>query len=345
MNLTLSFKGKSTPLTDLPEDLSLADLQAELDLTTGVPPKNQKVFLGKKGLVKISDKNSADLVFKLIPDGSKVMLIGSTISALGKLEEMETSAAQEAAKLKARQRRDRELYRRKTGRNTPPPAPSEYCFEKIVPLDWLPEKERALDLLTRLSKDRGVIAVLQKYKWRIGVLTELDPASNTNSSHEGTERLLGLNRNKGQVIELRLRTDNYQGWRNYYNVRNVLCHELAHNVYSEHDDQFWRLCKLLEKEVIELDPFGKQGNTVGGTAAASSASGPYQEWLEMDSDEDVGDSGGWHGGTYVLGRGRNEVQQEKEDKNKSIRELLQRAAERRQQEKEKEKEGKGPSKK
>lgn len=334
MHLQLSFKGKTTTIADLPEDLTLADLQAELDIATGVPPKNQKVFLGKKGLVKITSRNANDKVFDVVADGSKVMMIGSTLSALSKLEEMETTAEQEAAKLRARQRRDRELYKRKTGKATPAPALSEYCFEKVVPLDWLPQKEKALELLTRLTKDRGVIAVLQKYKWRIGILTELDPASNTNSDHEGTERLLGLNRNKGQVIELRLRTDDYDGWRNYFNVRKVLCHELAHNVYSDHDDQFWRLCRLLEKEVVDLDPFGKEGNSIGGGANGPASSGPYQEWLEMDDDEDVGDSGGWHGGTYVLGRGRNEVQQDKEDKGKSLRELLQRAAERRQYEKE-----------
>lgn len=50
----------------------------------------------------------------------------------------------------------------------------------------------------------------------------MDPLSNTQSSHEGTTRLLGLNRNRGEVIELRLRTDAYDGYRDYKTIRNTL---------------------------------------------------------------------------------------------------------------------------
>lgn len=43
----------------------------------------------------------------------------------------------------------------------------------------------------------------------------MEPLSNTTSTHEGTTRLLGLNRNAGEVIELRLRTDAGDGYRAY----------------------------------------------------------------------------------------------------------------------------------
>lgn len=42
--------------------------------------------------------------------------------------------------------------------------------------------------------------------------------------------ILGWNRNQGQEISLRLRTDDYAGFRKYLAIRNTLVHELTHNV-------------------------------------------------------------------------------------------------------------------
>jgi hypothetical protein len=69
---------------------------------------------------------------------------------------------------------------------------------------------------------------MQKHQFSVGILTELAP-------HEHPH-LLGLNVNQGQAIKLRLRTDDYSGFRAYLNIRKVLCHELAHNVWGDHDN-------------------------------------------------------------------------------------------------------------
>lgn len=128
----------------------------------------------------------------------------------------------------------------------------------------------------------------------VGLLTEMDPLSNTSSTHEGTTRLLGLNRNRGQVIELRLRTDAYDGYRAYNTIRATLCHELAHNVHGPHDRQFWDLCHQIEREVAAAS----SGRSVGdGGGWEPSGAG------EEDEDVDVPDHGGWTGGTFVLGGG------------------------------------------
>lgn len=118
----------------------------------------------------------------------------------------------------------------------------------------------------------------------------MDPLSNTQSSHEGTTRLLGLNRNQGEVIELRLRTDAYDGYRDYKTIRNTLCHELAHNVHGPHDRKFWDLCHQIEREVQAAD--WKHG----GHSVSSN------DYYEPSPEDDVPDHGGWTGGTYVLGR-------------------------------------------
>lgn len=123
----------------------------------------------------------------------------------------------------------------------------------------------------------------------VGLLTEMDPLSNTSSTHEGTTRLLGLNRNRGQVIELRLRTDAYDGYRAYNTIRATLCHELAHNVHSPHDRKFWDLCHQIEREVAAAS----SGRSVGDGGG----------WEPSMEEEDAPDHGGWTGGTYVLGGG------------------------------------------
>ncbi len=69
---------------------------------------------------------------------------------------------------------------------------------------------------------------MRKHEFSVGLLTELAP-------HEHPD-LLGLNENAGQSIKLRIRTNAYDGFRLYKDVRKVLCHELTHNVWSNHDN-------------------------------------------------------------------------------------------------------------
>lgn len=91
-------------------------------------------------------------------------------------------------------------------------------------------------MLQRLSSDPGIQHIMTLLRFSIGLLTELAP-------HENPE-LLGLNENKGEKIKLRLRTDQYDGLRSYLDVRMVLCHELTHCVWGDHDNNvrpshFW----------------------------------------------------------------------------------------------------------
>lgn len=103
-----------------------------------------------------------------------------------------------------------------------------YRFHQLTPLPHLPNPAGALALLTKLSEDPAIKHVMQKHEFSVGVLTELAP-----HEHPG---LLGLNVNAGQAIKLRLRTDRYDGFRLYAEVRRVLCHELTHNVWGDHDN-------------------------------------------------------------------------------------------------------------
>lgn len=131
---------------------------------------------------------------------------------------------------------------------------------------------------------------MRKHQFSVGLLTEMDPAMHT--THES--RTLGLNRNKGEVIELRLRTDAYDGYRDYKTIRKTLCHELSHNVWGDHDRNFWDLTKAIEKEV-EAGDWTRGGRSVGEEEFYNPNDGGV-------SDEHF-DHGGWTGGEYVLGGG------------------------------------------
>ncbi|RKK78180.1 hypothetical protein BFJ69_g5683 [Fusarium oxysporum] len=126
----------------------------------------------------------------------------------------------------------------------------------------------------------------------------MEPLSHTQTTHEGTSRILGLNRNQGEVIELRLRTDAHDGYRDYKTIRKTLCHELAHNVHGPHDRNFWDLCHQIEREVDAAD-WKSGGHTIGETSRYT-VSGRDEE--EEDYPEDFG---GWTGGEFVLGGVKN----------------------------------------
>jgi hypothetical protein len=92
---------------------------------------------------------------------------------------------------------------------------------------------------------------------------------------------LGLNENRGQRIFLRLRTDDLKGFRKILSIRKVLYHELAHNVHSDHGDNFFMLMRQIEREAKELDWRSGRGSTVGATRHqhydSSAASSTHQQ--------------------------------------------------------------------
>jgi hypothetical protein len=184
---------------------------------------------------------------------------------------------------------------------------STYTFHAIEPLKWLPNPEKSRRYLERLANDPGIKASMRKHKFSVGLLTEMDPASHT--THES--KTLGLNRNRGEVIELRLRTDAYDGYRDYKVIRKTLCHELSHNVWGDHDRNFWNLTKEIEQEVDRND-------TLHGGHRLSNEEF-YNPGDAYDDDEHA-DHGGWSGGDFRVGGSTSEA-------GLSRREVLARAAE------------------
>lgn len=311
MKLTVNFKGKSQDV-EIEDHLPVIDFQHKVEEATGIPPEMQKLLVAKSGMVKIDKlEHKEETPMKdVTKDGSKIMVIGTSMDKIQDLRDAEQEDAQRKEKMNKRLANMAKHGKRAVVSRDRNLVTSEYTFDRVEPLNFLPRQEEARAYLHKIKNDRGVQAVMEKYKWKVGLLTELDPAFNTN--HES--RKLGQNRNKGEVIEIRIRTDDYGGWCEFKEVIKVVCHELAHNEFSEHDRNFWDLCNKLEKEVKDLDPFGHKGQQLG----ADVYNGPGL-W-DQPAENLHCDDGGIGGGSEVLGGS---------DEEGSLRDKMLRAAEKR----------------
>ncbi|KAK7420589.1 hypothetical protein QQZ08_010349 [Neonectria magnoliae] len=270
------------------DDATITDLFNEIEASLDVPVNNQKILAPKCPLLKAPFKN---------PDMPLQDLKGKTLTLMGS-PAAEVQAVQNMAERVAKRNAARIAHRTKAraAAKTVPrrkPEDSQYTFMQVRPLQGLPNPERSQTLLMRLKEDPGIRAAMRKHKFTVALLTEMEPLANTQSNHEGTSRILGLNRNQGEVIELRLRTDAHDGYRDYKTIRNTLCHELAHNVHGPHDRQFWDLCHQIEREVQAGD-WKSGGHTVG-------ESSHYTVSGEDEHEDEHEDHGGWTGGEFLLG--------------------------------------------
>ncbi|KAI0552800.1 WLM domain-containing protein [Xylaria curta] len=281
--ITFVHRGNSHTF-DMQPDTTVTDLADQIQSVLHIPVENQKLMVPKMPLLKapFGDRPITDLQNK------KITLLGTTSAEIAGLTAASEKATAREAHLASARRNLPAAFSRRDPRRAQ--EDNQYNFMTLRPLPNLPRPERSLAFLERLKADPGIRAAMRKHKFSVGLLTEMDPLSYTESNHEGTTRILGLNRNKGEVIELRLRTDAYDGYRDYKTIRNTLCHELAHNVHGPHDRQFWDLCHQIEREVAKAD-WKSGGSAVGG--------GEFYE----PSEEIAYDHGGWTGGEFVLGGG------------------------------------------
>ncbi|KAI5829098.1 WLM-domain-containing protein [Schizophyllum commune Tattone D] len=281
-NLTLHISHRGTTHTlNLPSSTTWLELQTELEALTSVPPSNQKL-LGK-GLKKgvAPDILLADAGLK---GGAKLQMLGSTAEELGGMHAVEDEKAR-----RERIMRERELKRPVSVRNTTTASAStlSYRFHQIAPLPPLPRPDTARALLQRLADDPAIRHVMQRHHFAVGLLTELAPHEHPN--------LLGLNVNRGQEIKLRIRTDRYDGFRLYADIRRVLCHELSHNVHGDHDNDFKELNSLLNREVAQFEISRADGaHRLGG------AGDFYQPSSELEAEAQAYVLGGKTGSTTPL---------------------------------------------
>lgn len=274
----------------------------------------------KGKILQPEETGEADYILQKHPTlatGAKIFVLGTTEQDLAKVHSI-----------------DQHIHTRKSYR--PPPAPKrsqpvrtqdddKYTFGDIQVLPEFTQQDKARAVLERLRQDKGIVGIMKLHRWRVGSLIELSPADKT---------ILGYNRNNGQLIALRLRTDDLEGFRHYDAIRKVLLHELAHNVHSEHDENFHALNRQLNKEVQQLDWTANSGQSISKDSYFNPANGltGYHDDLE----EFDGNAQSWQGGAFVLGGGSR---RRDEDSALTPRELAARAAQLRQIETEQDEDG------
>lgn len=157
----------------------------------------------------------------------------------------------------------------------PPPTTR---IAKIASLKKYDDKEYAKSLLHDIAK--MVAPIMHENNFKVGLLCEMFPKSGN---------LLGLNVNKGQKIMLRLRYhSNYRLFLPVGDIVGTMLHELTHNLYGPHNDDFYKfLDKLKERfEEIQYNPQLVKGyvceeNKVGGGLSFSGYRSIRQKRLEV----------------------------------------------------------------
>ncbi|KAF9913053.1 hypothetical protein EC991_005921 [Linnemannia zychae] len=312
-SIQYTFKGTKYDL-DIPSTATSTHMLEKISEQTQVPLSGLKVmFKGK--VLKLNEEGDAETVFAKHPTlttGAKIFVLGTTEKDIAKVHSI-----------------DEHINTRKTYRPAPAAKRSQpvrnmdddkYTFGPTQVLPQFHEQEKARAVLERLKNDKGIIGIMKLHKWQVGALIELSPAEKT---------ILGYNRNKGELIALRLRTDDLEGFRHYDAVRKVLLHELAHNVWSEHDDNFHALNRQLNKEVQQLDWTAQGGSRVSSGDFFDPSNG--LQGYHDDLEDHAIDGQSWKGGSYVLGGGASRRGMEA----LTTRELVARAAQLRQIESEK----------
>ncbi|KAG0002509.1 hypothetical protein BGZ80_009883 [Entomortierella chlamydospora] len=316
--ISYTFKGNKHQL-EISASTTPTEFLETISAQTNVSVAGLKVvFKGK--VLKPNEEGDAQTLLEKHPalasTGAKILVLGTTEQDIAKVHSI-----------------DQHVISRKNYRPPPPVKRSQplrtldddkYTFGAIQVLPQFNEQDKARAVLERLRQDKGIIGIMKLHKWQVGSLIELSPAEKS---------ILGYNRNKGELIALRLRTDDLEGFRHYDAVRKVLLHELAHNVWSEHDDNFHALNRQLNKEVQQLDWTAQGGGSISRDAFFDPANGltGYHDDLE---DNGVG-AQTWQGGSFVLGGSSSRVA----NPNMTTRELAARAAQLRQIESEKDEDG------
>ena len=306
----VAYRGKTTSV-EVPGGATVAHLAVALERATGASVSTQKI-LGLKNagavvtagtLVPAKDAHAA-LPVASVPglcDSPKpLMMMGS---AVRDIEAMDAAAAvdQRVAGFEEEDKRLRRRHRShvsrplnaaggggKPRRDAGPPSTAEHPYTfatyRALPVPGFvrPTADAALRLLHKLASDPGILGVMAKHRWKVPLLAEMPPEGKVGVSESC---VLGYNVNAGQEIHLRLRTDDLKGFRRYARIRETLLHELTHNVWSDHDINFKRLCSQLNVECREFD-WKRSGNgaqKLGGAAAEFDDSEDEESWSEDEA--------------------------------------------------------------
>ncbi|KAI8331323.1 WLM domain-containing protein [Chlamydoabsidia padenii] len=269
IDFTVNFKGTPIPFTAWPTSSTVGQVKSKLADETNITNDFQKLMY--KGKLLQDDEQT----LAIIPTKAKLILMGTPASQVQAIQNQDKKIANLRQQ---RQSIHRPYQQPRSVRDV------KYTFHHISVLAEFQQQDKARQLLERLRDDRGIRAIMAARQWSVNELIELSPAEAS---------ILGYNRNAGQLIAIRLRTDDLTGFRHYDSIRKVLLHELTHNVWGDHDENFHKLNRQLNKDVVALDWTAHGGHQI-------SSSGAY---YQPDDQVDQGGTTTYETGSYRLGGG------------------------------------------
>lgn len=290
--VSLTYKGVSYDVPVQAED-PLASIFDFIQEALDFPRENCKLI--HRGKMLRPDHGEMTVGEAGLMAAAKVMLVASSAHDVSFVQ---SSRADPLVKGFVEEERD-EQSRRKRARAAALSAwgtkqDAEYRFNSIkAEFKYSePPPYEAERLLQRLSTDPGIIEIMKNHNFKVGILTEMSPVeAQERMAKRGTPNmdLLGYNQNAGEMIVLRLRTDNLKGFRPYHDLINTLIHELTHNVWGPHDHNFWKLFGELKAEYMRFHRFWSHG----GRASDSNATGQFEGFVGEDGEGASASGFGW----------------------------------------------------
>ncbi|XP_020673300.1 uncharacterized protein LOC110092934 [Dendrobium catenatum] len=272
---------------------TLGELGKKLVELTNVRPDTLKLLVpqtntkGSRLLAPFSaDNSSVEIQETGIIKGKPVRMMGVFDDEIKEVSQNNTRADLRIAGFEEEDNRLRQLSSYKPSASLKlPQGPYIFCDFHTLELPGIklnPPPSKALRIMHVLACDPGIIAIMNKHRWRVGIMTELAPVGYVGIS---PKCILGFNKNHGEEISLRLRTDDLKGFRKYESIKKTLLHELAHMVHSEHDTKFLALEKQLNEEAASLDWSKTRSQTLSGQKVSNHYNNDVDYLLEAD---DVG---------------------------------------------------------
>ncbi|XP_045817041.1 uncharacterized protein LOC123910055 isoform X3 [Trifolium pratense] len=274
INISVTWRGKKF-VVDMNLDATVKDLGEELQKLTNIKQDTMKLIVpqiaGKtsKLLAPFStDHALLSLQETSIIEARSILMMGASTN------EVEEVLKNAEANLRIAGFEDEEKRLKQKISHGPhvslklPQGPYIFCEFRTLEIPGLklnPPPSEALKRMHMLAADPGIVAVMNKHRWRVGIMTEMAPIGYVGVS---PKCILGFNKNHGEEISLRLRTDDLKGFRKYESIKKTLLHELAHMIHSEHDAKFYALDKQLNQEAASLDWTKSAGHTLSGVRSS-----------------------------------------------------------------------------
>ncbi|XP_020157526.1 uncharacterized protein [Aegilops tauschii subsp. strangulata] len=270
---------------------------------TNVKPETLKLIVpqsankGSKLISPFSDPHSSlTLKEAAVSEGKPIRMMGVFED---EIEEVSDNGKRSDLRIIGFEEEEQRLRQRSSGRPRVslklPQGQYIFCDFRTLHLPGVelnPPPSEALKRMHILACDPGIIAIMNKHRWRVGIMTEMAPVGYVGVS---PKCILGFNKNMGEEISLRLRTDDLKGFRKYESIKKTLLHELAHMVHSEHDAHFFVLNKQLNEEAASLDWTKSSGHVLSGRKIFDS----YEDEFDLEPEA--------HAVGYKLGGGSSSL--------------------------------------